>query len=530
MPEHHETNDLLFDVIIEQPGGDHNRYTWDPDARAPRLIEVGHPSSRRLADRAVVPNTLTETGSRLSAILLVSQSVFPGARVQARALGVVETNPNDCTVVAVATVDPAFADRRSRSDLTESERMTLEALVPDVNRWGNAAEAARVIRAARERLVWAHAEAQKGQRLAWKADSLARSGRISDAFTTAEHDVRALPLRFQTSIAECLTPDERIIMFVTRPQRSIRWSGLAFWRTERRPEGLLVVTDRRVLWLDDALPPDRINLIDWGYVAHATATERVAAVQVEESGEHVDLIVTIGAARGTEAWRVPFPTDRLDLLDDVARLLRAFIPTPGTRLPRRLYLRRLLDSLERSVWPSAMADEPLPAEAIRLEDVVRNLLVPGESALAAAFAPSRVGRRVSRLVVVSDRRVLLVAGSEDCAIEDVPISNLTSVLLRNSLIACTIELRSSPEASSSPVIVPFDYPQGDGFVRVFRTVSQLLGEPDAGRIGHAEGGVGRSDGVDSVLTTPGETRDNPSRGSGDPTPSRIEVRSAGGIR
>ncbi len=244
----------------------------------------------------------------------------------------------------------------------------------------------------------------------------------------------------------------------------------------------LVVTDRQVLWLVDALSPNSVGMIDWGYVVLSAAVEPIVDVRMDADRSPAFPVLELGTSRARGTLRLEFPGDRATLLDDVAKLLRGFLPLSDSRSLRRFYRRTLVEAVaQRAVWPATLLGEPLPEDVIRLIKAARQVLCPGESALAAAVAPSPAGRRVARLVA-TDRHLLALERGRDPALrKDNRLADLTVVTRRWSLVGCAFEVRSGLKGDTPVAGVRFDYPQSPEFRAIFQSVRQLRSEPEVER-------------------------------------------------
>lgn len=151
----------------------------------------------------------------------------------------------------------------------------------------------------------------------------------------AEHALRVLPFRYQQYISELLLDDERLLFVLLRPSFRLRGRGArAFLAARRFPDGVLVVTDRSVLLMEDAAPyhPDRGP---WGYMLQAVAVERLDWVDLEPQREQA--ILHLGIARAPDPLRWAFPPTVASRLHRATQLLRQFIPDGGSRALRRVY-------------------------------------------------------------------------------------------------------------------------------------------------------------------------------------------------
>jgi len=484
VPNQPASRDFTFSVRVDQPSGDCNRYAFDPNAHAERLVEVLHVAERRPADLGTIPNTLTPDGEPVLVILLVTVPNQPGAQVEARPIALLAWDGVESPrVVAVPIVDAVFATVLNHADLPRERHAAITAICPWRDPFWQPPDAAiAFIRAARERAASkARVEEEKGRRLdaAWQADALARSGRPSDAFSNAEHELRALPYRFQRYVAECLVPSERILLFVTRPPiRPKLQASLTFWKQSRESDGILILTDRQILWLEDALPPDA-TMVHWGYIAQSGAIERVRAIAVDPGEGASHLAVTFDSSRGDQRVRIVFPSDRHALLQDLVKFVSRWISGTSTRAIRRVYTPEI-DPLGNG---SARKDKSVDSDAFgdvrgQLTKCIESRLRPSERILASALALSTSERPKSLLVAVTGYRVLL-AEDRGQAYREYRIDALTSVTLRRSLVGCLLALAHPDDASVDAIRIIFDYPESDQFLSVFSVVRQLLGQPTA---------------------------------------------------
>jgi inorganic pyrophosphatase len=76
-----------FDVLIEIPKGNRNKYEIDHATGRMRLDRMLFTSTRYPADYGFIEETLGEDGDPLDALVLLEQPTFPGCLIRARALG-----------------------------------------------------------------------------------------------------------------------------------------------------------------------------------------------------------------------------------------------------------------------------------------------------------------------------------------------------------------------------------------------------------------------------------------------------------
>ena len=78
---------LIFDVVIEIPGGSRNKYEIDHETGRIRLDRMLFTSTRYPWDYGFVDNTLGLDGDPLDAMVMLDEPTFPGCVVSVRAIG-----------------------------------------------------------------------------------------------------------------------------------------------------------------------------------------------------------------------------------------------------------------------------------------------------------------------------------------------------------------------------------------------------------------------------------------------------------
>ncbi len=111
-----------FNVIVEIPQGSQDKYEYDKDIDLIKLDRVLFTAQRYPANYGFVPQTLAEDGDCADVLLFSTNPFFPGAVVEARALGymnMVDTGESDNKILCVPTKDVRFKDVQSLADLPE---------------------------------------------------------------------------------------------------------------------------------------------------------------------------------------------------------------------------------------------------------------------------------------------------------------------------------------------------------------------------------------------------------------------------
>lgn len=114
---------MTFDVTVEIPKGDRNKYEVDHETGRVRLDRYLFTSFGYPADYGYIEDTLGQDGDPLDAMVLLPQSVYPGVIVEARAIGMfkmVDEAGGDDKVLCVP-VDPRFDHVQDLGDVSQFE-------------------------------------------------------------------------------------------------------------------------------------------------------------------------------------------------------------------------------------------------------------------------------------------------------------------------------------------------------------------------------------------------------------------------
>jgi inorganic pyrophosphatase len=162
-----------FDVVIEIPKGQRNKYEMDHDTGRIRLDRMLFTSTRYPADYGFIENTLGEDGDPLDALVLLEEPTFPGCLISCRALGMFrmrDEKGKDDKVLCVPATDPRIAHLQDITDVSEFDLLEIQhffevykALEPgkevEAAKWASRQAAEDEIEAARKRL----ADSEHGQ-------------------------------------------------------------------------------------------------------------------------------------------------------------------------------------------------------------------------------------------------------------------------------------------------------------------------------------------------------------------------------
>jgi inorganic pyrophosphatase len=161
-----------FEVIIEIPKGQRNKYEMDHKTGRIRLDRMLFTSTRYPHDYGFIEETLADDGDPLDALVLLEEPTFPGCQIRCRAIGMFRMRDEkglDDKVLCVAATDPRMTHLRDISDVPEFDRLEIahffevyKALEPDkmveAATWVGIEAAESEIIACQERLAASHSE------------------------------------------------------------------------------------------------------------------------------------------------------------------------------------------------------------------------------------------------------------------------------------------------------------------------------------------------------------------------------------
>ncbi|MGZ4426605.1 MAG: inorganic diphosphatase [Nocardioidaceae bacterium] len=164
-----------FNVTIEIPKGERNKYELDPKSGRIKLDRTLFTSTTYPADYGFVDDTLADDGDPLDALVLLESPTFPGCLVRARAVGMFrmrDEKGGDDKLLCVPAGDPRMSSVTDLEDVPEYLRLEIEHFfavykqlepgkgVEGAN-WVGRAEAEAEISRSRDRAAAASARAER---------------------------------------------------------------------------------------------------------------------------------------------------------------------------------------------------------------------------------------------------------------------------------------------------------------------------------------------------------------------------------
>ncbi|MBO3144093.1 inorganic diphosphatase [Dermatophilus congolensis] len=120
---------LFFDVTVEIPKGQRNKYEVDHETGRIRLDRMLFTSTQYPSDYGYIEDTLGEDGDPLDALVLLDQPTFPGVLIQCRAIGMFhmrDESGGDDKILCVPAKDPRAQDKQTLEDVSEFDRLEIQ--------------------------------------------------------------------------------------------------------------------------------------------------------------------------------------------------------------------------------------------------------------------------------------------------------------------------------------------------------------------------------------------------------------------
>src|SRR4028119_635745 len=120
---------MQFDVTVEIPKGQRNKYEVDHESKRIRLDRTLFTATQYPADYGFVEDTLGQDGDPLDALVLLSEPTFPGCLIACRAIGMYRMTDEaggDDKVLCVPPHDPGQEHLRAIHHVPEFERLEIQ--------------------------------------------------------------------------------------------------------------------------------------------------------------------------------------------------------------------------------------------------------------------------------------------------------------------------------------------------------------------------------------------------------------------
>lgn len=112
----------IINIVIEIPKGSQNKYEYDKKYNMIKLDRVLFSPFHYPGDYGIIPQTLSEDGDPLDALVLVTNPTFPGILIEARPIGILKMKDQsklDEKIICVTINDPRYLHTVDISDIEQ---------------------------------------------------------------------------------------------------------------------------------------------------------------------------------------------------------------------------------------------------------------------------------------------------------------------------------------------------------------------------------------------------------------------------
>jgi inorganic pyrophosphatase len=121
--------EVEFDVLVEIPKGQRNKYEVDHESGRIRLDRTLFTSTQYPADYGFIENTLGLDTDPLDAMVLLQEPTFPGCLIKCRAIGMFRMTDEaggDDKVLCVPATDPRLEHLRDIGDVSKFDQLEIQ--------------------------------------------------------------------------------------------------------------------------------------------------------------------------------------------------------------------------------------------------------------------------------------------------------------------------------------------------------------------------------------------------------------------
>ena len=466
----------LLEIKITQPGRVTGQY-YALDSNTLCLEKIVYPDETIPFDVGILPSALTPFDEPLAVLVLGSYSHPMNTEMESRLLGALQRNVEAPILLVTPVADECAIQCLDELTAEQSAEIIgiLSRTYPGEWRWLTVEDVEPQLHTAA--LRYRQMQDRGNHRItdpAWKPLHLGRpvpNFTEVDRYTPAEYTFFELPHRFQYYVGEYLAPDERILFAMRRPamlsQRKRSW----LYR-EHLQEGVLILTNQRLIHLAELVPPDSAN-IRYGFHTAVGVVERLTGISVSELGNESLLLTTTWYARGGNAsieWELP--GDERASLEELTALLEKFsVDDPTACQLRRAGFPESPDKLPLLIdTASSDLDSLLPINE-HFSAALSGSLAPDERAHTWAFLPEWLDRKkgAQTLVVTECRIFLLPDHSLDISLGQIATLEYTSSILESSLAVNFIE-----NGDLRRKVIFFPFPAQDSFRICFEAARRCM--------------------------------------------------------
>ena len=120
---------MEFDVLVEIPKGQRNKYEVDHETGRIRLDRTLFTSTQYPADYGFIEDTLGQDGDPLDALVILQEPTFPGCLIECRAIGMFRMTDEaggDDKILCIPAGDPRKSHITELDHISEFDRLEIQ--------------------------------------------------------------------------------------------------------------------------------------------------------------------------------------------------------------------------------------------------------------------------------------------------------------------------------------------------------------------------------------------------------------------
>lgn len=126
-----EDSPEILNVVVEIPKGSNNKFELDEKTGVMKLDRVLHSPLSYPIDYGFIPQTLSQDGDHLDAIIINDSPLFSGSVERVRPVGLlrmIDSGEEDCKILGVQVDNPNYKNIRDIKDIEAIDKNILEEI------------------------------------------------------------------------------------------------------------------------------------------------------------------------------------------------------------------------------------------------------------------------------------------------------------------------------------------------------------------------------------------------------------------
>lgn len=487
----------IFETRLVQPGRVTGIYDTK-DGEELTLKDIYIPDYSLPFDLVELPNTMSDDGEFVRAILIDEISHPPNTRVLMRVLGGFENDGMDPFILGVPVAEQRYDGLREFLDFPAVVQEKVIEFIGHINgkpnsvKWLEQDAALAIVRQAIARLRLAKTDSEREvlTHPSWRPEN--RGGRVIsytevEHYTDAEYTYFDLPYRFQQYMDQHLADDERILFAIFRP--SMRSHLRRKWlRSQKMQAGVLIMTTQRLVQLVELVPPDSSG-VRYGFGSCVGVLERLNEASIDKDEEGGLVLRTGWCASDGEAyldWE--FPGSCLTELEHLQSKLLSFVEAKkSSRMLRRANYPPVPETLPRLKDPAVNDPRELEPTIERFCTALPGWLDPDEQFLHWALLPAWFDKTgYESVFLATNQRLRMMPDPQKgkAPIIEVAYEQIAYLEFVSSILDSNICLSVLNNSAFEKVYVKFPYTAGSSFRACFEIARRCMAITPLSRAGN----------------------------------------------